>query len=280
MTWTPRAGWLFCPADRPDRYVKALARSDVVVLDLEDAVASRCKRTARDDVLSLVKQGVYDAHRTVLRIHGAGASEHAEDLALLEQTGIHRVMLAKAEGPNDLEHLTEHDVVALIETPLGVDQCEAIANSRSVIGLMWGADDLVAALGGLASRRADGGYRDFARYARSRILVAAKARHLLALDAVYMDIHDHEGLLTECEDAAAVGFDATVAIHPSQIDVIRAAYSPTTEQIDWATRLLAEVGDNRGVTTFEGRMVDGPIYTQAQRILVRAGSTTTAKDNS
>ena len=88
-----------------------------------------------------------------------------------------------------------------------------------------------------------------------------------------MDIPDTAGLAAECEDAVASGFDATVAIHPSQLPVIRSAYAPSTEQIDWAHRLFAHVGDDRGVRTFEGRMVDGPIYQQAERVIRLAAVT-------
>ena len=81
------------------------------------------------------------------------------------------------------------------------------------------------------------------------------------------------GLAVECEDAVAVGFDATVAIHPSQLPVIRQAYAPSPERVDWARRLLAQVSDDTGVTTFEGRMVDGPVFTQARRVLRLAEAT-------
>jgi citrate lyase subunit beta/citryl-CoA lyase len=75
------------------------------------------------------------------------------------------------------------------------------------------------------------------------------------------------GPRAECQDAVAVGFDATIAIHPSQVPVIRDAYRPRDHQVDWARRLLAAVGDQRGVSSFEGRMVDGPIFRQAERIM-------------
>jgi len=89
---------------------------------------------------------------------------------------------------------------------------------------MWGADDLVASMGGTASRRADGFSRDAARFARVRVLTAAKACGLLAIDAVHMEIADADGLAAECHDAVVVEFDATAAIHPSQVPVIRSAY--------------------------------------------------------
>ncbi|MEV8514671.1 CoA ester lyase [Dactylosporangium sp. NPDC051484] len=264
--WQPGPGWLFCPADRPDRYTKALAAADVVIVDLEDAVAPDRKYEARDALRGLVRCGTFDPERTVVRINGADSAEHAADVHLIAELSLPRVMLAKAERPDDACALG-CAVIALVETARGIEWVGALAEVPNVIGLMWGADDLVASMGGTSSRRADGGYRDVARYARSRSLVAAKACGLLALDAVHMDIADTEGLATECEDAVAVGFDATVAIHPSQVAVIRAAYRPSAERLAWAQRLLAHVGADRGVTTFEGRMVDGPIFTQAERLI-------------
>lgn len=277
--WNPGPAWLFCPADRPDRYPKALAVADVVILDLEDAVAPANRPRARDALRGLTADGVIDLDRTVVRVNANGpggtADDHAADLAVTAEIGIRRVMLSKSEDPDDVA-LIRHEVVLLIETPRGVEHAATLAAQPNVVALMWGADDLVAGLGGTTSRHTDGQqrgrYRDVARYARSRSLVAAKTHGRLALDAVHMDIPDTEGLAVECEDAAAVGFDGTVAIHPRQVEVIRAAYTPSEERVDWARRLLEHVGDDRAVTTFEGRMVDGPIYKQAERVLQRASA--------
>jgi len=270
--WLPGPAWLFCPADRPDRYPKALAAADVVILDLEDAVAPVDRTAARDALRRLSDDGVLDRDRTVVRINGADTADHAADLAVVSEAEVRRVMLAKSEEPADVSRI-EAEVLLLVETPRGVEQAGRLAEQADVVAMMWGADDLVAGLGGTASRHDDGRYRDVARYARSRVLIAAKAHGRLALDAVHMDIADTAGLAAECEDAVAVGFDATVAIHPSQLPVIRAAYSPTTERVQWARRLLAHVGNDRGVTTFEGRMVDGPIFRQAERVLRLATGT-------
>lgn len=269
MTWRPGPAWLFCPADRPDRYVKALAAADVVVLDLEDAVAPARKAEARQAVAALVESGVYDFGRTVLRVNAADSIEHPADRALVQSLGISRLMLAKAEAPSAFESLADLEVIALLETPMGIENAALVARASGVIALMWGADDLVAGLGGSSSRWADGRYRDVARYARSRTLIAARSHGRLALDAVYMNIPDHDGLRRECEDAVAVGFDATVAIHPDQVAVIRSAYRPSQERVRWAQRLLEHAGEDRGVMTFEGRMVDGPVYAQAERVLQR-----------
>lgn len=267
MSWSPGPAWLFCPADRPDRYLKALAVADVVVLDLEDAVAPERKAEARDAVVRLFQGGGYDADRTLLRVNAVGSPEHDADAELLSSVLVPRVMLAKAETVAQVHAFAGREVLALVETPKGVENAGVLASEPTVVGLMWGADDLVAGLGGTSSRHDDGSYRDVARYARSRTLVAAKSHGRMAVDAVFMDIADVDGLRAEAADAVAVGFDAKVAIHPSQVDVIRAAYRPDPVRVDWARRLLDHVGDDRGVTTFEGRMVDGPIYAQAERLL-------------
>ncbi len=136
---------------------------------------------------------------------------------------------------------------------------------------MWGAEDLIAALGGGSSRRADGRYRQVAGHVRSTVLLAASAFGRAALDAVHLDIGDLAGLEAEALDAAAVGFDATVCIHPSQIPVVRNAYRPADEQVSWARRVLAAAQTQRGVFAFEGQMVDSPVLRHAEAILRRAG---------
>jgi citrate lyase subunit beta/citryl-CoA lyase len=135
---------------------------------------------------------------------------------------------------------------------------------------MWGAEDLFAVTGGTANRWPDGRYRDVAQHVRSQTLLAAKAYGRLALDSVYLDIKDLDGLRDESDDAVAVGFDAKVAIHPTQVAVIRSAYTPTDEQIDWARRVLDTARDQRGVFQYEGLMVDAPVLRRAERIVALA----------
>ncbi|WP_024802107.1 CoA ester lyase [Nocardia sp. BMG51109] len=267
MTWEiPGSAWLFCPADRPERYEKAAAAADVVILDLEDGVGAADKATARE-ALSATP---LDPERTVVRVNAAGTEEHARDLKALAGTRYRRIMLPKCEAIEQVSGLSEYEVIALIESPLGALTVGEVVRADNAVAVMWGAEDLVAALGGNASRFADGRYRDVARHVRSASLLAAKAYGKIALDSVYLDIRDLDGLRTESDDAVAVGFDAKVAIHPSQVPVIRAAYAPTPEEVDWARKVLAEVPNNRGVFTFEGRMVDGPVLRHAERVLQRA----------
>ena len=115
----------------------------------------------------------------------------------------------------------------LIESPLGVLRVAEAVRADNAVGVMWGAEDLIAGLGGNSSRHEDGSYRDVAMHVRASTLLAAKAYGKFALDAVYLNINDLHGLRAESLDAVAVGFDVKVAIHPSQVSVIRDAFAPT-----------------------------------------------------
>ncbi|CKP60230.1 citrate lyase subunit beta [Mycobacterium tuberculosis] len=263
-------GWLFCPADRPERFAKAAAAADVVILDLEDGVAEAQKPAARN----ALRDTPLDPERTVVRINAGGTADQARDLEALAGTAYTTVMLPKAESAAQVIELAPRDVIALVETARGAVCAAEIAAADPTVGMMWGAEDLIATLGGSSSRRADGAYRDVARHVRSTILLAASAFGRLALDAVHLDILDVEGLQEEARDAAAVGFDVTVCIHPSQIPVVRKPYRPSHEKLAWARRVLAASRSERGAFAFEGQMVDSPVLTHAETMLRRAGEAT------
>jgi citrate lyase subunit beta/citryl-CoA lyase len=258
----PGPAWLFCPADRPDRYHKALAVADLVIIDLEDAVGAANKGTARQ---ALIAEPL-DPGRVIVRVNAADTEDFPADLAALGQTAYRTVMLAKAEDPAQLEQLSDLEVVALIETPRGVLNATAIAAAGNVVALMWGAEDLIAALGGRSSRHADGRYRDVARHARSTVLLAARAYARNAVDSVYIDIADLDGLAAEAVDAAASGFTYKACIHPSQADVVRTAFQPTEKMLAWAERVI-ELARAGGVVRIDGQMIDGPLIRQAERIV-------------
>lgn len=266
MTFDLGPAILFCPADRPERFGKALERADAVILDLEDAVSPADKTAARGAVI----ESELDPARVIVRVNPVGTDAFAADLATLSQTDYRTVMLAKAESPKRIAKIdARFRIVALLETAKGVSQAERIAELGSVAALMWGAEDLVASLGGTSSRKHNGRYRDIARYARSRTLLAAGAHGKAAIDAVHLDIGDTKRLRIEATDAAASGFAATACIHPSQVEVIRAAYRPTDREAAWAKGVLAAAEGERGVFAYEGRMVDEPVLRHARGILRR-----------
>jgi citrate lyase subunit beta/citryl-CoA lyase len=267
--WYPSGpAWLFCPADRPERFEKAAAAADVVILDLEDGVAADDKIAAREALI----ESPLDPETTVVRVNAVATEELALDLAALANTGYRRIMLPKCESAEQITSLSNYEVIALIESPLGALAVGRAVMARNAIGVMWGSEDLVAGLGGNSSRHTDGSYRDVARHVRSSTLLAAKAYGKLALDSVYLNIRDIDGLRAESLDAVAIGFDIKVAIHPSQVPVIREAYTPSADEVDWARRVLDEVPKHRGVFAFEGRMVDAPVLRHAEHIVRRADS--------
>jgi citrate lyase subunit beta/citryl-CoA lyase len=258
---------LFCPADRPDRFAKALDRADAVILDLEDAVAPDNRAAARVAVAT----ADLDPARVIVRVNELGTADFDADLSALADTPFRLIMVPKADAGLIGSVPDGFAVIALCESAAGVVAAPSLAAVDGIVALMWGAEDLVASLGGTSSRHPDGTYRDVARTARANVLLAAGAAGIPAVDTVHLDIDDLDGLRAEAEDAAASGFAATACIHPSHAEVIRAAYRPTSEQVAWAKRVLDAAAAEDGVFRFEGGMVDGPVLRHAEAVLRRKG---------
>lgn len=276
MTFLMGPALLFCPADRPERYQKAADRADTVIVDLEDAVAPADKQRARGAILAQLGSAgdvpELDPSRTIIRINPAGTEEFEKDLHCLKHTPYRHVMLAKAESAAQLRELKGFSVIALCETAAGIVNAAAIAAEPNVVGLMWGAEDLIASLGGTSSRTDDGGYRAVALHARSTVLLAARAAGKEAVDSVYVNIPDLDGLAAESRDAVASGFGSKACIHPNQVAVVREAYAPSEEEVATARELLdAAAAAGTGVFQHQGKMIDGPILKHAEATLRRAG---------
>jgi citrate lyase subunit beta/citryl-CoA lyase len=255
---------LFCPADRPDRYAKAFDRADAVILDLEDAVAAADKPAAR----AALAEHPLDPSRVLVRVNPPSTPDFAADLDALAATPYRRIMVAKADAA--LPPVPGFEVIALCETAAGILDARDLARRPDVVGLMWGAEDLVASLGGTSSRDHRGRYRKVVRHARAAVLLAAGAEGVAAIDAVHLAIDDLDGLRAEAEDAVASGFAATACIHPSHVAVIRDAYRPTPAEVAAARSLLEAATAGGAVFQHEGRMVDGPVQRHAEAVLRRA----------
>lgn len=281
---------LFCPADRPERFGKALERADAVILDLEDGVAPVDRPAAREALVAFgvdarerpgARGGAGDdssvgvASRTIVRVNAAGSPDFDDDVAAVHGTPFRTVMLPKAESTQQVDQLVaavdDVRVIALCETANGVLAAAELALHPAVVALMWGAEDLLVSLGGASSRRPDGTYRDVARHARSAILLAAAAGGCDAIDAVHIDLDDLAGLSKEAEDAAASGFAATACLHPRQVPVVRDAYRPSAVEVQAARDVLAAAEAGPGAFRLDGRMIDEPLIAQARAVLRRAG---------
>jgi citrate lyase subunit beta/citryl-CoA lyase len=266
--WLTGPALLFCPGDRPDRFDKAYAAADMVILDLEDGVAPGQKDVAR----TAIRESSLDPARTIVRVNSARHPDFREDRLAVEAAGYEMVMLAMAESASDMEGLDGLAIIALCETPQGILGAETIAAHPGVVGLMWGAEDLTASLGGASSRNRSRRYTDVVRYSRSRVLLAAAAAGKRAIDGVYLTIDDAPGLAEETEDAVRSGFAAKSCIHPGQVQVVRQCFAPTSEELLWARSVTEAGAGQHGVFALGNEMVDEPLLKQARRLLERANS--------
>lgn len=266
--------WLFAPGDRPDRFAKALrSGADVVILDLEDAVAADQKPEARRAVLSFLRRRPPGGARIAVRINPFASRLGLTDLdALIESaTPPDFIVLPKVEGAatpglvgeilDDVGAATR--LVALIETPRGLAAAaEAAQATPRLDALMFGAADYAAALGRTASElRPDP--------ARAAIANAAAIAGLLAIDTPFFALNEAEALNADCADSYAAGFCAKAAIHPAQIAIINSAFTPSAESCEVARRILAAT--NGAAARLDGRMVDVAMRRWASRTLGAAG---------
>lgn len=260
------AALLFCPGDRPDRFARAVSTGARVILDLEDAVAADHKHDARDAVREQLRA---ETAGLVVRINAAGTPWYERDLAMVRAAGAATVMLPKAEDPDRLEDLGNLKAIALCESAKGVLAAARLAEHPACAGLMWGVEDLVADLGGRSSRRVDGTAQPLVEHVRSTVLLAAAAAGKDAVDGVWLDLLDVEGLAEQARNAATVGFAAKACIHPDQVPVVDQAFAPSDSERRWAHDVLARAASEHGVFRHQGRMIDGPLLSHARSILER-----------
>lgn len=283
-----RRSWLFVPGDDEKKIGKAFASTaDVVIVDLEDAVGPTPERKAAARAVTRDWLAGHAGHRErcFVRINGLAPDLATLDVPIAVDGGAAGVVLPKCEGPLDVAALTSlldaHEaraggaagrtaIVAIVtETARGL-QC--LPDFRDPLprlaGLMWGAEDLSADLGGTTNRDpASGDYLGPYRHARDGCLIAARAVGVSAIDAVYPDFRDGGGLARETAAHRALGFDAKAAIHPAQLAVIDAAFAPTDADRAWAERVIAAFGQDAGVVQLDGVMLDVPHLRRARQIL-------------
>jgi citrate lyase subunit beta/citryl-CoA lyase len=266
---------LFVPGDRPDRFAKAVASgADAVILDLEDSVAASRKDLAREAVGAFLAGPKSDVVRFV-RINPVDSGMLAADLDVGRSGD--GVMLPKAEGLATLAALGEGLPPILpiaTETPAAIFALGDYARSPvPLAGLTWGAEDLPAAIGARTAREADGRYTAPFELARSLTLFAAHAAGVRAIETVFPAIGDEAGLAAYAARGWRDGFTGMMAIHPAQVPVINAAFTPDAEAIAHARRIVDAFAarPDAGALQLDGQMVDLPHLKQARRVLALAG---------
>jgi citrate lyase subunit beta/citryl-CoA lyase len=272
----PRS-WLFVPADSEKKIAKALdGDADAIIFDLEDSVAPGQKAAARDILKHLPKRS--ERPQLWVRINPLGSEFHRDDLQLIGVADIHGIVLPKAESGADVVQLAHrtgnipiHAIVT--ETAASLFGLLSYRDPKSPLAAMsWGAEDLSAALGAASKYDSDGQLAFTYRLARSLCLAGAAAAGVQPVDGVFADFRDEKGLLAEAEAARRDGFTAKLAIHPAQVPVINAAFTPSADELEQAAAVVAafEAHPDAGVVALDGRMFDRPHLVQARRVLERA----------
>lgn len=265
-----RRSALFLPASNPRAIEKARGLdADVVILDLEDAVAPVAKSDARIAALAAVRDGRWGHRELVVRVNGLGTEWAMDDLEALAGSGAKAVLLPKVSSPGDLATartaLGDGPALwAMIETARGVLDLAAIAGAgHGLAVLVAGTNDLAREL-----RCRPGPDRAPLLAALSHIVLVGRATGLTVLDGVCNAIGDIQVLETECRQGRDLGFDGKSLIHPAQIDAANSAFSPDADEVAWARRVVAAFdGETAGVIPLEGRMVERLHLDEAQRIL-------------
>ncbi len=280
--------WLFVPGDSPAKMAKALlSGADALILDLEDAVAAANKAQAREMVRNFLL--AHKEERTVqlwVRINPLSTTFANEDLAIIVGAGPDGILVPKTDSGEDVRELDRR--LNLLETvngvllghikiiPIATETARAIFNldtyadtSRRLAGMTWGAEDLAAAIGASTNRWDDGSFTDICRIARSLCLAGAAVADLPAIETVYPNFRDLGGLEAYAARGRREGFVGMLAIHPSQVPVINTVFTPTTDEIARAQKIvdLFEAQPELGVINLDGQMIDAPHLKQAQRIL-------------
>ncbi len=273
---------LFVPGDRPERMEKALGLgADALILDLEDSVIMAKKAEAR----AATAQFLTDAERRCalfVRINPLDSGLAQDDLAAVLAARPDGIMLPKAEGSDSIRALDAllhgHAEIAILpiatETPAALFTMGSYKGaSRRLCGVTWGAEDLPAAIGAATAREADGSYTAPYQLARSLTLFAAHAAGVAAIDTVYPAIRNLDGLADYAGRAARDGFTGMMAIHPNQVAIINAAFTPDDAAVAHARAVVAAfaASPGAGALQLDGRMIDAPHLKQAEALLARIG---------
>ncbi len=279
MISRPRRSVLFMPGDNPRAQKKASGlAADVIILDLEDAVAPANKEVARNQVLSTLGKSPFGKREVVVRINRLDSPWGVDDLAVLSQVHPDAILLPKIESADELFRAAvtlsaqgipaDIGLWAMVETPRGIQSIEDITNASGRLAcLVLGTGDLAS------SMRITGADQDRSGlvYALSRCVLAARASGLDVIDGVFFDLADSAGFRVSCKQGRQLGFDGKSLIHPDQIDIANGVFSPQPDSIDHARRVIeawdAAARDERGVLVVDNRLVEALHVRDAHRLL-------------
>ncbi len=271
---------LFIPGNNPSMIQNAdVYLSDAIIFDLEDAVDLNEKDNARNLVSNYLENAVTYPKNTVLRVNSIDTNYFYKDVELIKSGIVKYILLPKSsvDSINVLEeqlekiekehNLDEVKIIALVESAKSIIEIFKIAKHKRVEAILLGAEDLC---NDLEIPRTNAGEEIL--YARSRVIYACAANHIISIDTPNTSIDSEEELEEDCLNAKRLGMKAKTAIHPNQLAIINDVFSPSTEEINWARRIFDELDRNKGKSVFslDGKMIDKPIIVKAEKILEKA----------
>jgi citrate lyase subunit beta / citryl-CoA lyase len=282
---------LFVPGDSERKFARASqTEADVLILDLEDAVAAAVKPQARRNVADWLERASDCTARLFVRPNPLDSGLIDEDLAAAVRPGLAGLLIPKANGADDISVIaskldrleaaagvpagTVTLAVVATETPLAMFQLGSYTPPHPrLVGLTWGAEDLASAIGATDNKEADGAWSFPYKVARTHCLFAAAAAGVVPIDTLYADFRDVEGLERDCRCARRDGFLGRIAIHPDQVDTINRCFSPSPEEVAHARRVADAFAANPelGTIGIDGRMYDIPHLKAAHKTLAAAG---------
>ncbi|WP_454597602.1 HpcH/HpaI aldolase/citrate lyase family protein [Qipengyuania sp. SM2507] len=280
--------WLFAPGDSEKKMTKAAGgAADVVILDLEDAVAIENKPAARVAVAEFLRGNQEHRNRLFVRVNPLDGPYTLEDLAAVMPARPGGIMLPKVSGREDLEVLDRYlealevangieqgstpVIVLVTETAQSMFHCGDFKGAPRLVAMTWGAEDLADSLGASANTGPGGQFGFTYELARSLCLLGAATAGVPAIETIQADFRDLDALKMRAEQVRRAGYRGMLAIHPAQVEVINAAFTPSAEEIDKARKIVALFAANPGAGTigYEGGMLDRPHLSRAQQLLAQ-----------
>lgn len=271
---------LFVPADQEKMLLKINhLEADVILIDLEDAVAMDDKQIGRD----LIKKHIHFWNKSIfIRVNGIETDDFQEDMDLIREMSdaksLNGVMLPKSSSEHDITILTQYlditeqqtnenygiKIIPLIESALGVEESYKIASADPrVMRLAFGGIDFTSDIGAEVTTK-----EKELLYARSKIILSSRCANIgKPIDTVYTDFKNNDGFNDSCTFAKSLGFGGKLLIHPSQIEITNTIFSPTKEDIDFAKKVMTLSVKEKGAFQLDGKMIDKPIIEKAQRVL-------------
>ena len=271
MQTRPTRSALYIPGDKERALEKARGLPvDVILFDLEDAVAPEAKPGARATLASALAEGGYGPRMKIVRVNGLETEWGSDDLAAVADMACDAVLVPKVDGPQDLDAVAERvgdrALWAMMETPRGVLNAAAIAAHPRLQGFVMGTNDLAKDMGSRS--------RAALMTALQHCLLAARAEGIVALDGVYNAFKDEEGLRSECVEGRDMGFDGKTLIHPAQVGPCNAVFGPSDDEIDLARRQIeafdAAQAEGKGIAVVDGRIVENLHIVTARATLAKA----------